>query len=144
MPTLKYLFLHIRPASKLDFVYALGDVNLQLVEHTCSMGIIQKQNMSLTTHSDNVASLGLKRFFLLIKSSHSSNISTMLSLYKTYGRLTLEYYTPAWSPYLQREIDQLESMQRFFKFSLPDMSQLPYHVYLTTFSLLSLELRSIH
>ena len=68
----------------------------------------------------------------------------MISLYKTYVRPILEYCTPAWSPYLLRDIYQLESVQRFFTRSLPGIAQLPYHVRLTTLGLQSLELRRIH
>ena len=59
----------------------------------------------------------------------------MISLYKIYVRPILEYCTSAWAPYLLRDIDQLESVQRFFTRSLPGMAQLPYHVRLTTLGL---------
>ena len=100
--------------------------------------------MSVTNQCDNVASQGLKRVFLLLNSFRSSNTSTMISLCKTYVRPILEYCTPPWSPYLLRDIDQLESVQRFFTRSLPGMAQLPYHVRLTTLGLQSLELLRIH
>ena len=140
----KCLFMRIRSASKLDFVYTIGGVNLQLVEHARLLGIILSQNMSVTNQCDNVASQGLKRVFLLLNSFCSSNTSTMISLYKTYVRPILEYCTPAWSPYLLQDIDQLESVQRFFTRSLPGIAQLPYHMRLTTLGLQSLELRRIH
>ena len=82
----KCLFMRIRSASKLDFVYTIGGVNLQLVEHARLLGIILNQNMSVTNQCDNVASQGLKRVFLLLNSFRSSNTSTMISLYKTYVR----------------------------------------------------------
>ena len=68
----------------------------------------------------------------------------MISLYKTYISPILEYCTPVWSPFLLRDIDQLESMQQFFTRSLPGMAPLPYHVHLTTLGLQSLGLRRIH
>ena len=83
--------------------------------------------MPVSKQCDSVASQSLKRVFLLLNSFHSSNTSTMISLYKTYVRLILEYFTPACSPYLLRDIDQLESAQRFFTRSLLGMSKLPYH-----------------
>ena len=77
----KCLFMRIRSASKLDFVYTIGGVNLQLVKHARLLGIILSQNMSVTNQCDNVASQGLKRVFLLLNSFRSSNTSTMISLY---------------------------------------------------------------
>ena len=79
----KCLFMHIRSASKLDFIYTISDVNLQLVEHARLLGIILSQNISVTNQCDNIASQGLKRVFLPLNSFHSSNVSTMISLYKT-------------------------------------------------------------
>ena len=83
----KCLFMRIRSASKLDFVYTIGGVNLQLVEHARLLGNILSQNMSVTNQCDNVASQGPKRVFLLLNSFHSSNTSTMISLCKTYIRI---------------------------------------------------------
>ena len=103
-------------------LYYIGGVNVQLVEHTRLLGIILSQKKSV--QCDSVASQGLKRVFLLSNSFHSSNISTIISLYTTYVRPILEYCTPAWLLYLLRDIDQLESVHRFFTSSLPGMSQL--------------------
>ena len=133
----------IRSANTLDIVYTIGGVNVQLVEHTRLLDIILSKNMSVTKLCDNVAFQGLKHVFLLLNSFHSSNTSTTISLYNTYVRPILEYCTPAWSLYLLRDINQLESVQRFFTCSLPGMSQLPYYKRLTTLDLQSLELRRI-
>ena len=70
--------MRIRSASKLDFVYTIGSVNLQLVEHARLLGIILSRNMSVTNQCDNVASQGLKRVFLLLNSFHSSNTIHLL------------------------------------------------------------------
>ena len=68
----------------------------------------------------------------------------MTSLFTTYVRPLLEYCTPAWSPHLLKDIDKIESVQRYFTRSLPGMSHLSYHERLTKLGLQSLELRRIH
>ena len=89
----KCLFMRIRSASKLDFVYTIGGVNLQLAEHARLLSIIPSQNMSVTNQCDNVASQNLKRVFLLLNSFHSSNTSNKISLYKSVRERAANLYT---------------------------------------------------
>jgi hypothetical protein len=140
----KCLFMRVRAATNIPFVYSISDVALQQVDHVRVLGVTLSQDLSITNHCDSIASLGHRRAFLLLNSFRSSNLATMTSLFTTYVRPLLEYCTPAWSPHLLKDIDQIESVQRFFTRSLPGMSQFPYHERLTILGLQSLELRRIY
>ena len=48
-------------------------------------------------------------------------------LYKTYIRPHLEYCVQAWSPYLHKDVDKLESVQRSVTKLLPNFKNLPCH-----------------
>ncbi len=136
--------MRVRSSTNFTFVYSIGGISLQQVNHARVLGVTLCQNLSFSKHCDSVASEGQKRTFLLLNSFRSSNLAVMTSLFKIYVRPLLEYCTPAWSPHLLKDIDQIESVQRFFTRSLPGMAQLPYHERLIKLGLQSLELRRVH
>ena len=72
------------------------------------------------------------------------NLKTLTILYKIFVRPLLEYNTSVWSPHLLRDIDQIESVQRFFTRSLPGLSTLSYRERLNRLNLQTLEERRIH
>ena len=61
----------------------------------------------------------------IMKNFHSKNIWILLQLFKTYVRPKLEYATTVWSPYLKKDIELVERVQRrftkfaFFKCQIP-------------------------
>ena len=52
--------------------------------------------------------------------------SFRVNMFKTYIRPILEYSSQVWSPYLVRDIDKIERIQRRFTKSLPGLSNLSY------------------
>ena len=138
----KCSFMRIRASSVLNFTYNIDGIDLEHVEHAKILGVTLSKNLSASLHCNNVASIARKRTFLL--PFRSSNLATMTSLFKIYVRLLLEYCTPAWSPYLLKDIDQMKSVQRYFTRSLPDLSCLSYNKRLTKLGLQSLEFRRVH
>ncbi len=140
----KCSFMRIRSATNITTAYNIGGTQLQRVTQARVLGVTLCENLSNSIHCDNISSLGYRRAFLLLNSFHSSNLCTMISLYKTYVRPLLEYCTPAWSPHLLKDIDQIESVQRFFTRLLPGMSHLTYYARLNKLGLQPLELRRIH
>ncbi len=140
----KCMFMRVRVAANFAYTYSINGIGLQHVDCAQMLGVTLCQNLSVSKHCDSVASQGHKRAFLLLNSFRSSNLAVMTSLFKIYVRPILEYCSLAWSPHLLKDIDQIESVQRFFTRNLPGMSQLPYRVRLIKLGLQSLELRRIH
>ena len=64
-----------------------------------------------------------------------------LGLYLTFVRPILEYASPAWSPYLEKDVLKLEKVQRRFTKSLVGLKALSYKKRLDFLNLDSLELR---
>jgi len=64
-------------------------------------------------------------------------------MFKTYIRPLLEYKSQIWSPYLLKDIDKIENVQRSFTKRLPGMNSKSYQQRLRALHLQSLELRRI-
>ena len=63
--------------------------------------------------------------------------------YKTYVRPILEYCSSVWNPFLQKDIDLLESVQRCFTRRLPSLKFYSYTDRLKILKIDSLELRRL-
>ena len=68
-------------------------------------------------------------------------IDSFLVLYKSYIRPHLEYSVQAWSPYLKKDIDEIEKVQRRATKIVPELSHLPYDQRLHRLNLTTLEER---
>ncbi len=67
----------------------------------------------------------------------------MLRLYKSLVRPHLEYCIQAWRPYLQKDVDKLERVQRRFTKIIPELRNMPYEQRLNKLKLTTLETRRI-
>lgn len=67
----------------------------------------------------------------------------LLALYKTLVRPHMEYCIQAWSPYLRKDIDTLEKVQRRATKLVPALRDLPYEERLETLGLTTLENRRV-
>ena len=78
----------------------------------------------------------------MLKRSFQLFSADLLSfLYKMYVRPHLEYCIQVWSPYLAKDIDLLEKVQRRSTRLLPSLRDLPYETQLERFGLYSLYCR---
>ena len=80
------------------------------------------------------------------KSFKTKNIWTLMKLYFTYIRPKMEYNSPVWSPYLKKDINKLESIQRSFTKSICLRCSIPFSSYqdrLFKLNLRSLEYRRV-
>ena len=59
---------------------------------------------------------------LILRCFESRNISSLTAAFKTYVRPVLEYCSVVWNPFLIKDIDQLEKVQRRFTKCLPALN----------------------
>ena len=67
----------------------------------------------------------------------------ILKLYRSLVRRHLEYCFQAWRPYLQKDVDNIEEVQRHMTKMILELSQLNYEERLCRTNLLSLEIRRL-
>ena len=65
------------------------------------------------------------------------------NLYKSLVRPHLEHCCQAWRPYLQKDVDNIEKVQRRMTRMIPELSQLNCEERLCRTNLLSLEIRRL-
>lgn len=92
----------------------LNNIELQSTNHIKDLGIIVSSNLKWDKHVNSVYSKASSRSYHIMKSFKTKNISTLIKLFNTYVRPLLEYNTPVWSPYLQKDIDKIERVQRYY------------------------------
>ena len=74
----------------------------------------------------------------------SKNIEFLLFLYKTYIMPKIEYASSIWSPYLKKDVDLIENIQRKFTKFLPGMFNKPYYERMLSLQMQTLEERRIY
>ena len=84
-----------------------------------------------------------QRIYLIFRGFVSRNPSLLKQAYVTYVRLLLEYCTPVWSPYLIKDITEIENVQRYFTRRLFPRNTLNYADRLKILNLESLEQRRL-
>ena len=105
------------------------------------LGVIVSDDLKPTKQIDRCimkanAMLGLiKRTFRYI------DTEIFLKCFKTFVRPILEYGQQAWAPYLAKDIDELEKVQRRATKLVPSLADLPYEKRLETLQLFTLQSR---
>ncbi|XP_065684836.1 uncharacterized protein LOC136096987 [Hydra vulgaris] len=69
------------------------------------------------------------------------DVEMVKSLYTTFVRPLIEFAIPAWQPYLQRDIDELEKVQRRATKLVPQLKKISYEKRLKAMGLITLEKR---
>ena len=71
-------------------------------------------NLKWSCHVSHIYNVGSMCAFQVLHSFSSRNIWTLLKAYTTYVRPKLEYNTVVWSPFLHKDINLVESVQKKF------------------------------
>ena len=79
----------------------------------------------------------------IINRTYSCKSKDILNLYKSLVRPHLEYCCQAWRPYFQKDVDNIEKVQRRMTRMIPELSQLNYEERLCRTNLLSYEMRRL-
>ena len=123
--------------------YSMGNNVLESVTEERDLGVIVHQSLKSSSQCIKAvksanATLGMiKRTFI------TRNKTTLLQLYRTLVRPKLEYCVQAWRPFLQRDIDLLEKVQRRATRLMVDNKTLSYEERLKSLHLTTLETRRL-
>jgi hypothetical protein len=123
--------------------YSMGNNVLESVTEERDLGVIIHQSLKSSSQCVKAvksanATLGMiKRTFI------TRNKTTLLQLYKTLVRPKLEYCVQAWRPFLQRDIELLEKVQRRATRMMVENKTLSYEERLKSLHLTTLETRRL-
>ena len=120
-----------------------GTEPLQSKSLVKDLGVWFSEDLKFSHHCASVSKTASCRAALIKKHFVSGDVKTLIWAFKTYVRPILEYASPVWSPYLFKDIDLIESVQRRFTKSLKSLNKLPYNERLRVAGLESLELRRL-
>ena len=92
----------------------INSIDLPYIDSIKDLGIYVSSNFKWEKHISKIVNLSLITSYQILKTFKTKNIWTLMKLYKTYIRPKLEYNTPIWNPYLLKNINTIESVQRRF------------------------------
>ena len=138
----KCAILHIGPMAT-DCTFTIDNCAVENVKSFRDLGVLVDSELSFVTHICNIVAKGHARACLIHKCFLSKDTSTLVRAFTTYVRPLLEYCSSVWSPYLKRDINKIESVQRKFTKRLKGLSNISYTERLAVLQLESLELRRL-
>lgn len=127
--------------------FMINGNTLEIKSQIKDLGIIISHNLKWHDHISHIYKKASLCSYQIFKSFRTKNIWVLLKLYKVYIRSNLEYNTPVWSPYLQKDVDRIESVQRRFTrfaFRRCGLKFSSYEDRLRQLNLQPLELRRTH
>ena len=127
--------------SNSGFIYGFSNSPLPSSRIVTDLGLKIDDSLSFSTHIRSLASKARSRCAVYFKTFISRDPKTMVQFYITYIRPLLEYCSVAWSPILLRDINIIESVQRYFSNRIPGCTYLPYKQRLARLSIESLQFR---
>jgi len=113
------------------------------VHEICDLGLTYNDQLKFEEYINGVAAKAYQRIYLLFRGFVSRDRTLLKRAFCTYVRPLLEYCTPVWNPYLIRDIDKIENVQRYFTRRLFPLSTFSYVERLALLDLDSLELRRL-
>lgn len=104
--------VHMHFGSDVSNTYRIDGKPIRKVLEHRDLGVTVNNQLSWSSHISQVANCGLRRVGLLRHVFKNVNIKHFKLLYKTYVRPLVEVNSSIWSPFLIKDIDRLEAVQR--------------------------------
>jgi hypothetical protein len=124
----------------------IGQCTLENSSTVKDLGIWITNNLQWDVHIQDIKTRAMTKSYQILRSFASKNIWILHKAYLTYVRPLVEYGSVVWSPYLQKDIDSVESVQRYFTKKICIKCNIPFTSYkdrLNKLNLDSLEYRRL-
>jgi hypothetical protein len=111
----KCTVIRIRPSKNKrvrETSYTLHNETLAITEDSKYLGVTIDHTLSWSKHTEATAGKANKTLGFVRQNLHSCSAQVKAASYTTMVRPILEYASSAWDPYLQRNINMLETVQR--------------------------------
>ena len=106
---IKCVILRIRESIK--YLYTLDGVTLSQVNEQKDLGVLISDNLKPSNHVAAIVKKANQRLGLIKRCFSGLNFHKIDRLFKGIVRPVLEYGSPVWSPWLQKDKDMLEKVQ---------------------------------
>ena len=130
------LYAYILP---FDCLYHFNNINIYQCFNVSDLGVTICSDLKFSLHCNKIAIKAARRASLILRCFVSNDIKLLVKAFIVYVRPLLEYCTPVWCPYLQKDVDIIESVQRNFTRRLFARCELPYVCYDERIKILVLE-----
>ena len=94
--------------------FTIDSTEIKFTNCAKDLGIYISKDLKWEVHIRKIVQQASFISYQITKSFRSKNIWTLMKLYKSYVRPKLEYNTPVWSPYLLKDINAIEKVQKRF------------------------------
>ena len=95
-----------------SYSYTLNNTTLENVERNPYLGLLISKDLRWAAHIDNVAKKASSTLGFLRRNLNRCSGDCKKTAYIALVRSTLEYGSSVWDPFLQKDIDKLEKIQR--------------------------------
>ena len=129
--------LSLKTKSSLDFY--IGNEIIPTVNNVRDLGVTLTDELSWSNYTNKIKAKATILGNIILHTFSPSNTHLLTQLYKTYIRPIVEYNTCTWSPHLDKDIKQVESVQRSFTSRLCKRGNIKYNSYNDRLKILKLE-----
>ena len=134
----KCVVMHVG-SNNVNSSYVLGNNKLKSSNKEKDLGIIMDNSFKFSEQCNTAIKNANRTLGLIKRTIKSRNKEVIIKLYKALVRPKLEYCVQAWRPFLKKDIDNLERVQRRATKIITECRNQNYETRLKTLNLISLE-----
>ena len=123
--------------------YKMGEHQMNSTKSERDLGVIIQRDLDASEQVGKIVKKANQILGLIARVYENRSKKNILPLYKTLVRPHLEYAMQAWRPYKQKDINNIESVQRRATRMIEGLSRFSYEERLRRLNLISLEMRRL-
>ena len=120
-------------------MYSLSGIDLVSQTNCRDLGVLMSADLKFSNHCREQVAKAFRVSNVIFRCFNTACAKSLIRAFKAYVRPLLEYCSCVWSPYLAKDIDSIECVQRYFTRRLIARCGLPPCAYVDRLILLQLE-----